>query len=588
MTRFTAAVIGGGHAGIEAVNILNRLDVHTVLITPDIDKIGYASCNPSIGGIGKSHLVYELDALGGLMPLASDYAGIHYKLLNRSKGPAVWSLRAQIDMAMYVDYMRKAVQSMKNVEICEEMAESLIIENNTVKGVIASGSTINADIIIITAGTFLRGMMHIGGDEEQGGRAGEQASVRLSDSILSAGIRMGRLKTGTSPRVYRDSIDFDSMEIQESEEKTGTFSIENREREPRAVCHITRTNSETHHIIEQNLQKSALYGGKITGKGPRYCPSIEDKIVRFDRPSHTVFIEPTGIDSQLYYINGLSTSLPVQSQELMLHSVKGLERARIAVPGYAIEYDFIYPEQLTPSLQSRHIKGLYFAGQVNGTSGYEEAAAQGFAAGLSAGLSVLGRENVEFARHDSYTGVLIDDLMKRDISEPYRLFTSRAENRLLLRQDNAFYRMKAYLQKAGLQEKKQYQELHEETERLMDESMKDGKPYGRFSCFTDPSRRFEEFEEIAEGYSYRAQLYIYSMMKYSGYVKRSERISGKMKKYGNTKIDWQELAGLKIISKEARTLIEKHKPENISMLHSIIDPTDIENIIIYLQRKSTD
>lgn len=586
MTHYRAIVIGGGHAGIEAVNILNTLSVHTALITPDKNKIGYASCNPSIGGIGKSHLVYELDALGGIMPLASDYAGIHYKLLNRSKGPAVWSLRAQIDMGMYTAFMRNAVESMKHVHVIEDMAEGLIIENGKLKGVATKEhAEVFSETVIITAGTFLSGMMFTGSEAEPGGRYNEGPSLGLSLSIREHGMKTGRLKTGTSPRIIRQSIDFTSMETQESEEHTGTFSINaGDEAQGKAVCHITRTNTETHSIIRENLDKSALFSGMITGKGPRYCPSIEDKIVRFSRESHTVFIEPTGLDSDIYYLNGLSTSMPADIQERIIRSVKGLENAEIAVPGYAIEYDFIYPEQLNRTLESRAVENLYFAGQVNGTSGYEEAAAQGFCAGLNAGMKIRQGIKIEFSRTDSYTGVLIEDLMHRDMSEPYRLFTSRAENRLMLRQDNAFIRMKPYAESSKIGLKKEYEALEKETESLTALCMKSGKPSGVFAEFTNPSKTFAEFSQLTGSYSYRARLFVYSHMKYSGYIKRSERIIEKISKFADTEISHDELSSLNIISKEARNLIIKHKPQRISDLYGIIDPTDIENIIIYIQR----
>ncbi|MDY6786616.1 MAG: tRNA uridine-5-carboxymethylaminomethyl(34) synthesis enzyme MnmG [candidate division WOR-3 bacterium] len=591
MPDYQAIVIGGGHAGIEAVNILNLLKVKTLLITPNSDKIGYPSCNPSIGGIAKSHLVYELDAMGGLMPVVTDRTGLHFKLLNSSKGPAVWSLRVQIDTDRYTAVMRDTIRAMDYITILEDTAEEIRTDSDNVRGILTqSGESIDAENIILCTGTFLNGIIHIGNKTISGGRYNDHSSERLSESLVSMGYRTMRLKTGTSPRILGNSINFSKLTKQPGENNTGTFSITTERIDNSEFCYITRTNKETHSVIEKNLKLSALYSEQISGTGPKYCPSIEDKIVKFNhRDSHTVFIEPMGLSSDIYYLNGASTSLPVEKQYQFIHTIEGLENAEFKTPGYAIEYDFIPPGHLRPTLESSVINGLYFAGQINGSSGYEEAAAQGYAAGLNAGMSALRREPVIFSRYNSYTGVMIDDLLKKEITEPYRLFTSRSENRLVLRQDNAFIRMKSIIDSIDIDSPalRQYRCLEKESAELKRVVLdKEGLPHGAFEKFRDPAVEFSVFRNMLSDFSYHACLYVYSQMKYRGYIKRFETLSGKIEKMKDRKVrNLDFILNSNLISKESKSIIEKHSIERISDLIGLINPADIENIIIYILGK---
>lgn len=603
---FDVIVMGGGHAGCEAALASARMGCKTLLLTMNLDTIAKMSCNPAVGGIAKGHMVREIDALGGEMGKVIDCTGIQYRMLNATKGPAVWAPRAQADKVAYQFEMKHRLERVQNLEIKQGTIEDLLVKDGYIEGVATKeGIIYYTKSVILSSGTFLRGLLHIGETNYSGGRAGDQPSTGLSKSLEHYGLKLGRLKTGTPPRVNKRSIDYSLTEEQPGDPNVKfSYDDEGIPRLPQVSCHITYTTEDTKKIILANIHRSPMYSGKIQGVGPRYCPSIEDKVVRFsDKERHQIFLEPEGLHTQEVYVNGVSSSLPFDVQLEFIRSIPALRNAEIMRPAYAIEYDYVTSGQIDSSLACRSLGGLYLAGQINGTSGYEEAAAQGIIAGINAANFVMQKEPFILKRSEAYIGVMIDDLVTKGLDEPYRMFTSRAEHRLLLRQDNADLRLREYGYHLGLINEDKYQTLKKKKQTIEAEIQRFGKIYKQnngknYSLAQLLCRPEVSYDNLLQNYpehvtchgrDINTQIELY--LKYAGYIQRQLGEVQKLSHVESIKIpkdfDYSFVSGLR---NEAKQKLAKHQPETIAQAMRIsgVSPADISVLMIMLKRKLGD
>ncbi len=626
--QYDVIVIGGGHAGTEACLASARMGCSTLLLTHNVETLGQMSCNPAIGGIGKSHLVKEIDAMGGAMAVATDKGGIQFRILNARKGPAVRATRAQADRVLYKAAVREILENQENLQIFQQSVDDIIVEGDTVKGVITQmGLKFYAPSVILTAGTFLGGKIHIGLENHSGGRAGDPPSIALADRLRELPFRVDRLKTGTPPRIDAKSVNFSELQEQWGEDPLPVMSYMGsvNDHPEQTCCWITHTNERTHDIIREGLDRSPLYTGLIEGTGPRYCPSVEDKVQRFaDKHSHQIFIEPEGLKTHELYPNGISTSLPFDVQIQLVRSIKGFENAHIMRPGYAIEYDFFNPQDLKPSLETHCINGLYFAGQINGTTGYEEAGAQGLLAGLNAGLRVQEKGSWSPRRDQAYTGVLVDDLITMGTQEPYRMFTSRAEYRLLLREDNADLRLTEIAREFGLVDDTRWQAFNEKREAIVQEEQRLKstwvqpksteattlepklkspltREYNLYELLKRPEINYTDLQSLgaAKMDSEKEKIELSSELvlqvleqveisaKYAGYIDRQTEEIARLRQHETTPLpegfDYTVVEGL---SNEIKQKLSDHRPDNLGRASRIpgVTPAAVSLLLVYLKK----